>query len=155
RRHRNVLAEPEGVVLIDPRVIARLGAVGSDALETGAGILIERPAFGTVITGRLRSVERAFALPPVEAPDVAAAHRCPYDALLVDVRAADAEVGLRHVVDLRERGRRWIRPWRQSHHRGGTAENVDRAPDRSVDRARHHGVEAARDPLVLRGIDGL
>src|SRR5262245_54692722 len=103
RRHRHVLAEPERVVLVDPRVVARLGAVLADALEAGPGILIEAPALGTVITGGLRTVERSLALTPIEAADVARAHRGPHHALLVDVGAANAEVWLRHVVDLGER----------------------------------------------------
>src|SRR5262245_55085478 len=51
RRHRHIVAEPERVVLVDPRVVARLGAVLSKALEAGTGILMERPALGAVIPG--------------------------------------------------------------------------------------------------------
>src|SRR2546428_3898890 len=91
-RHRHVGPEPEGVVLVDPGVVARLGAVLPDALEAGARILIEGPALRAVVAGGLRPVERPLALAPVEAADVAAAERRPYDALLVDVGAADAEV---------------------------------------------------------------
>src|SRR5438034_5292 len=69
-RHRHVLAEPERVVLVDPGVVARLGAVLADALEAGAGVLIERPALRTVIAGGLRPVERALAPAPVEAAHV-------------------------------------------------------------------------------------
>src|SRR5262245_32431708 len=54
--HRHVVAEAEGVVLIDPRVVARFGAVVPDALETGAGIFVERPALGAVIAGGFRAV---------------------------------------------------------------------------------------------------
>src|SRR4029450_5417225 len=53
-RHRNVLAEPERVVLIDPGVIARLGAILAEALEAGSGILIRIPAFGTMVAVRGR-----------------------------------------------------------------------------------------------------
>src|SRR5205085_4011971 len=60
-RHRDVVAEPEGVVLVDPRVVARLGAVFADALEARAGILVERPSLRAMVAGRLRAVERAFA----------------------------------------------------------------------------------------------
>src|SRR5262245_51248500 len=70
-RHRHVLAEAERVVLVDPRVVARLGAVLADALEARARILIEAPALGAVITGGRRPVERSLALAPVEAADVA------------------------------------------------------------------------------------
>src|SRR5712675_2890239 len=61
-RDRDVLTQSGRVVLVDPGVIARLGAVLADAFEAGAGILMERPALGAVIAGRLRSVERRFAL---------------------------------------------------------------------------------------------
>src|SRR5262245_35983079 len=122
-RHRHVLAEPERVVLVDPRVVARLGAVLAETLEAGPGILIEAPALWTVITGGLRTVERSLALAPVEAADVARAHRRPHDALLVDVGAANAEVRLRHVIDLRERGRRWIGTRHEPHDRRRAAED--------------------------------
>src|SRR3978361_1222173 len=49
--HRYVLAKSEGVVLIHPGVIARLGAVLTDTVEAGAGILIDRPAFRTMVAG--------------------------------------------------------------------------------------------------------
>ncbi len=38
-RHRHIVAQPECVVLVDPRVIARLGAVVADTLEAGSGYL--------------------------------------------------------------------------------------------------------------------
>src|SRR6185436_16289861 len=71
--HRHVVTEPERVVLIDPRVVARLGAVLANALESGTRILMERPALRAVIARRLRTVERRFALAPIEAADVSAA----------------------------------------------------------------------------------
>src|SRR3981081_4570315 len=43
--YRDVLAKSGRIVLVDPRVIARLGPVLADAVEAGAGILIDRPAF--------------------------------------------------------------------------------------------------------------
>src|SRR6266403_354633 len=155
RRHWHVLAETERVVLVDPRVVARLGAVLADSLEARAWILVEGPALGTMIAGGCRAVERSFALAPVEAPDVAAAHRGPHDALLVDVGTANAEIRLRYVVDLRERGSRRVWPGSHPDDRRSAAECADRAPDRAVDGARHHGVEAAGDPLVLGRIDRL
>src|SRR4051812_23609221 len=97
-RHRDVVAEPEGVVLVDPRVVARLGAVLADALEARAGILVERPAFGAMVAGRLRAVEGTFAEPAVEHAEVAARQRGPDASLLVDVGAAHAEARQRHVV---------------------------------------------------------
>src|SRR6266508_672701 len=69
-RHRDVLAEPERVVLVDPGVVARLGAVLAEAGEAGARILVERPALRTMVAGRRRPVERALALAPVEAGKV-------------------------------------------------------------------------------------
>src|SRR5262245_59752736 len=66
-RHRDVLAEPERVVLVDPGVIARLGAVITEAVKAGPRILVEGPALRTVIAGGVRPVERSLALAPVEA----------------------------------------------------------------------------------------
>src|SRR5260370_17489946 len=43
--HGNVLAEPQRIVLVDPGVIARLGAVIAEAFKAGAGLLVEPPAF--------------------------------------------------------------------------------------------------------------
>src|SRR3954451_18787148 len=105
-RHRNVVAEPEGVVLVDPRVVARLGAVLADALEAWAGILVERPALRAVVAGRLRAVERALAQTAIEHAHVPARERHPDAALLVDVAAAWAEARQRHVVLL---GPRFVR----------------------------------------------
>src|SRR5258708_38417123 len=65
--HRDVLAQSGRVVLVDPGVVARLGAVLTDAFEAGAGILIDRPAFRTMIAGGVRPIERAFALAAVKA----------------------------------------------------------------------------------------
>src|SRR6202023_3446866 len=68
--HRYVLAKSERVVLVDPGVIARLGAVLADTFEARAGILIDRPAFRTMIAGGVRPIERAFALAAVKAAEV-------------------------------------------------------------------------------------
>src|SRR5436190_789318 len=38
RRHRDVFTEPERIVLVDPGVVTRFGAVRSDAFETGSRI---------------------------------------------------------------------------------------------------------------------
>src|SRR5262249_2541312 len=97
-RHRDGLAAPDGVVLVAPAVVARLGAVLADAFEARPRILVERPALRAMIARRLWSVERAFALAPVEAADVAAGERHPDDALAVDVAAARTEAGQRNVV---------------------------------------------------------
>src|SRR5262249_1375846 len=48
-RDRNVIAEADRVMLIDPGVVARLGAVVADALKTRAWILEEGPALGAMI----------------------------------------------------------------------------------------------------------
>src|SRR5262249_16717337 len=102
-RHRHVLAEAERIVLVDPAVIAGLCAIRADAFEAGAGILIEGPAFGAVIAGCFRSIERALALAAIEAADVTARQRYPDYALAVDIAAARAEARHRHVVDFRQR----------------------------------------------------
>src|SRR3979490_789720 len=70
--HRYVRAQSGCVVLVDPRVIARLGAVLADAFEAGAGILIGRPAFRTMMAGGVRPVERGFAFAAVKAAEVTA-----------------------------------------------------------------------------------
>src|SRR5581483_939553 len=81
RRHRYVVAEAKRVVLIDPRVVARLGAVLADSLEPRTGILLERPAFRTMVAGRLRAVQRALALAAVEAFQMPARERQPHHAV--------------------------------------------------------------------------
>jgi hypothetical protein len=44
-------AEPKRIVLVDPGVVARLGAVLADTLEAGAGVLVKCPALRAVIAG--------------------------------------------------------------------------------------------------------
>src|SRR5580704_13095477 len=44
-RDRDVVAEPQRVVLVDPGVIARLGRVVAETFKAGSRILVERPAF--------------------------------------------------------------------------------------------------------------
>src|SRR6185295_7838138 len=56
RRDWHVFAQAQGVVLIDPGVVARLGAVLTDTLESRAWILVERPALWTMLTRRRRAV---------------------------------------------------------------------------------------------------
>src|SRR2546429_7084520 len=90
-RHRHVVAESECVVLIDPAVVARFGAVLADAFEAGPRILVQRPALRALIAGRLGSVERTPALAAVEAADMTARERHPDHALAVDVAAARTE----------------------------------------------------------------
>src|SRR6478735_5259077 len=90
-RHRDVFTEAERVVLVNPAVVARLGTVFADAFEARPRILVERPALRAMIAGRLRSIERTFALAAVEAADVAACERHPHHALAVDIASARAE----------------------------------------------------------------
>ena len=139
-------------MLIDPAVVARLGAVLADAFEAGAGILIQRPAFGAVIAGRGRPIEHP-ALAPVEAADVAARKRDPHHALAVDIAAARAEAGHGHVVDFRQRRLRRVGAGFEAH--DGAGARADGPPNRTVHRARHHRIEHLRNALVLRGVDRL
>src|SRR6516162_3505860 len=50
-RDRHVIAETNRIVLIDPGVVARLGAVVADAGKTRPGIFVEGPALGAMIAG--------------------------------------------------------------------------------------------------------
>src|SRR6185503_17350087 len=71
-RHRDVFAQTKRVVLVDPGVIARLGAVLAQPAEPRSRVLVERPTFRAMIAGRLRTVQRPLALAPVEADQMAA-----------------------------------------------------------------------------------
>src|SRR4029077_8680390 len=102
-------------VLIDPRVVARLRAVLADPVESRTRVLVERPSLGAVIARRLWSVERPFALASIEAAEMPARQRHPDDALAVDVGAARAEAGRRHVEDLGQRGLWRVRSERHAH----------------------------------------
>src|SRR5262249_21799110 len=106
-RHRDVFAEAERVVLIDPGVIARLDA-GGLTLEARARVTVERPALRAVVAGGGRTVERAFALAAVEAHQAAIRGRAPEHTVLVDVATTNAVALLRHVVDFRQFGLRII-----------------------------------------------
>src|SRR5262249_43616480 len=130
-----------------------LGAVLADAFEAGPRILVERPALRAMIARRLGSVERTFALAAVEAADVAARERHPDDAPAGGVAPARAEAREPGVVDFRKRGLRRVGAGIEPHDR--TRARAQRAPDRAVDRVRHHRVEHLRDALVLGRIDWL
>src|SRR3954452_1767808 len=104
--HRDVFAKSGCVVLVDPSVIARLGAVLADAVEARAGILIDGPALGAMIAGGSRPIERALALAAIEAAEVTARQRRPDHAALVDVAATDSERRRRNIEHLRQSGRR-------------------------------------------------
>src|SRR3989338_4013728 len=84
---------------------------------------------------------------------MAASKRHPHHTLLVDVGAAHAEGRHRYVVNLRERRLRRIGS--RDKPDDGSGVTKCRAPNRAVNRARHHGVEARDDPLVLGGVDRL
>src|SRR5690606_20471540 len=132
-RHRHVAAESERVVLIDPRVVARLGARLRPPLETRPGKAIERPAFAAVIAGRLGTVQRTLALASIERAEMPAAERDPDDALAVDIRTARAEARQRNAVDLGERGRGRARP--RVEPADGAGDAAARDPRRRVRRA--------------------
>src|SRR5262249_46940836 len=70
-RDRDVLAEPDRVVLVHPGIVARLGAPVLEALEGRARVLVVREAFGAVIAGGSRPIERTLALAPVEVDESA------------------------------------------------------------------------------------
>src|SRR5262249_30888726 len=77
RRDRDVLAKPHRVVLVHPGVVARLGAPVLEPLEGRSWVLVGGKAFGTVVAGRARPVERTLALAPVEADERAVLSRTP------------------------------------------------------------------------------
>src|SRR5262249_30353823 len=101
-RDRNVLPQARRVVVIDPTVVARLGAGVLEAVEARARISVVREASGAVIAGRLRAVERGLAPATVEADQRAVRARPPQDAVLVDVAPAHADAFLRNRVELRQ-----------------------------------------------------
>ena len=139
-------------MLVDPAVVARLGAVLADAVEARPWILVERPALRAMIAGRLRSVERTLALAPVEAADMTACERHPHHALAVDIASARAEARHRYVVDFRQRGFRRVGAGSEPHDRAGAG--AQRPPHRSVDRVRHDRVEHWAMRLSLAGSSG-
>src|SRR5205823_672798 len=86
-----VRAQAECPELIDPGVVARLGAPrGRHALELRQRLRIEGPTFGAMLAGRGRAVERS-AFPAIEAREVAAREGCPIHAVPVHVAAARRE----------------------------------------------------------------
>src|SRR6266480_3862266 len=76
-RDRNVLAEPDRVVVVDPGVVARLGASVLKTFEARPRILVVCESLGAVIAGRIRPIERTLALAPVEADQSAIRARPP------------------------------------------------------------------------------
>src|SRR5205807_2195636 len=76
---RDVAAEPKRIELIDPGVIAHLHAAAvADRLELRPRKRIERPAFRTMPSSSLWTVERTLALAAVEACQVPARERHPH-----------------------------------------------------------------------------
>src|ERR1051326_2393509 len=82
-----------------------------------------------------------------------ARERRPDDALLVDIRAADAEARQRDVVNLGQRRFGRIRSRRDAH--DGAGKGSHGTPDRAVRGARHDGIKTRDDALVLGRIDRL
>src|SRR5262249_4745537 len=76
-RERHVVAKAERVLLVDPGVIARLGAAAfGDVAELRARERRQRPTFRTHLAfSGLRAVEWAFALAAVEGAEVTARQR--------------------------------------------------------------------------------
>src|SRR5882757_4349871 len=75
----NILAQAEGVELIDPVVIVGVGASDSlvNAFEGWAGCAIQGPTFGALLACSGRTVERPFALAAVDACEMSARNACP------------------------------------------------------------------------------
>src|SRR5262249_31602875 len=134
-RDRNVLAKSHSIVLVHPGVVARLRAPVLEALESRARVLVICETFGAVIAGGSGPTERILAFPPVKADASPVRVRSPNDAVLVDVAATHTNAFFRNGVELAELA---LRIEAQETRRAG--ENVERVPDRTVGRVRHHGV---------------
>src|SRR5882724_3945390 len=151
---RHVPAQAEGVELIDPGVVARLGAARiRHVRKLWPRVRIERPALGTVLSRRLGSVEGPLALAPVEAREMPAGKRRPHDAVPVDVHAARPVSWERRLENFRESSRRGIRARVEADDVPREAEH--RAPHGAVVRVHADSVEGRHDPLVLGRIDRL
>src|SRR5580704_17603141 len=158
---RHIGAETQRVELIDPGVIARLGAAGARViLQFRSGERVERPALGALPADRLRPVQRALTFLAVEAGEMAARQRHPHDALLVDVHTARRiamhlrlRVVPRWLVEFGQRGFRRVGARDQVNNAARKAER--RPPDRPVGRADRDAVEPGDDALVLLRIDRL
>src|SRR4029434_10629835 len=158
---RHVPAQPEDVVLINPSVIARLGAPRvCHALELRSRKWVERPTFRTVLSRRGRAVKRPVALAPVEAGEMSACQWHPDDAVAIDVHAArpiaiHSGLGLvpRHLVDFRQSGRRRVVAW--IHPNDCSTKSPHRPPDGTAHRVYADAVVASYDPFVFCRINGL
>src|SRR5262249_50734416 len=141
-RHRHVLAEAKGIVLIDPGIVTRFRAVLADPLKARTWILVERPTFLAMIARGGWTVQRPLALTPVEAADVAASQRHPDNALFVDVASARSKPRRRNVVNLGQSRRGRIGPGIEPQYRSTTGEHADRITNRAVDPTGHHRMGA-------------
>src|SRR4030095_13899801 len=151
---RHVAAQAERVELIDPGVVACLGAAGiRHVRKLRTRERIERPALRTVLPRRLGAVERPLALPAVEAREMSAGERRPHDAVAIDVHAARPVPRKGRLEDFRERGPRGVRTRIEADDVAGIAEHC--APDGAVVRVHTDAIEGRHDPLVLGGIDRL
>src|SRR5262249_49334676 len=121
------------------------------AVEARPGIFVERESFRAVVAGRVRAVERAFALAAVEADERAVRARSPEDAIPIDIDAAHPDSLLRDGVEFAQLG---LGIEAQEPRRSG--ESVERVPDRAVGRMRHHRVRTgAGNAHVLAGLGRL
>src|SRR5262249_3216295 len=100
RGQRHVVPEAGRVLLVDPGVVARLGAAAlGDILELRTRKRRKRPALGAQLAfSGLRAVERALALAAVERAEMAARQRHIRDAVAVDVEAARPEARERRLI---------------------------------------------------------
>ena len=89
-------------MLVDPSVIARLGAILLEALESRPGKTVVGKAFRAMVARRGRAVERALALSAVEADETAVRARSPDHAILVDIATAQADEARWKGIELRE-----------------------------------------------------
>src|SRR5258706_183679 len=85
---------------------------------------LARPAFRTLLPGRLRPIQRALAFTAIETRQMSARDHGPHHAVAIDVQAARPEalhcrlgVVPREFIDLRERRLRRMRARIQPHHR--------------------------------------
>src|SRR5262245_53026155 len=149
---RDVLAETERVVLVDPGVITGFDALVLEAFEARAGIFVELPSLRAVITGRGWAIQRALAQPPVKTDKMATRLRAPGNTVGVDVAPANSDSGFRNSVKLGQ-----VRLRIKAHEARLSAEYTDRVPDRAVLRVGHDGIRpgAACDASVLGSVAGL
>src|ERR1700730_15869197 len=126
RGYRHVRAQPQGVALIDPGVVTRLDAHLRHVHESRTRQTMEAPAFGAVIAGRRRPVERTSAFAPIELPQMPARQRYPHPAVAIDIGGAYAEAGRGYIVDLAEPGAR------VEANNGAGIPKCDGTPDRAV-----------------------